>query len=189
MRGKGVNGVGPREWEHVKEAIVSENGELSAILQQGCKAGWGLEESREVCIYLFVWNRGDKRTHFLWYWKWSGWEEKLDDIGERGWDWWVELTVMSVLGPQDPVTYGGAGPDPQSGYNSCNRGGGRQYILTDEDRLRNWVGRWGNTLFMGFVFSAKWGQVNSWSWGWGMFILILEIWGSGVGGVSGHLGG
>lgn len=54
MRGKGINGVGPREWEHVKEAIVSENGELSTILPQGYKAGWGLEESREVCVYLSV---------------------------------------------------------------------------------------------------------------------------------------
>lgn len=31
-----------------------ENRELSGILQQGCKAGWGLEESREsVFIFSF----------------------------------------------------------------------------------------------------------------------------------------
>lgn len=32
----------------------------------------------------------------------------------------VELMVMSVLGPWDPVTYGGAGPGPQYGYNSVS---------------------------------------------------------------------
>ena len=45
--------------------------------------------------------------------------------------------VMSVLGPSDPVTYGGSGPGPYYGYDSCNRRGGRQWIITDQDKLGN----------------------------------------------------
>lgn len=52
----------------------------------------------------------------------------------------VELKVMSVPGPSDPLTYGGAGPGPQCGYNSCIRRGDRQYIIKDKYKLKNWVG-------------------------------------------------